>query len=188
MVEKIAGFLGDNALTRSWAETMDRGVITPIELQFVKEMPPKERFNAMATRLMDDKAQFNERGLAFIDAVRMGKGDSPELRQQILSLLAERGRSEHGDELMLQGLWDMAQKAEGKGLKKGLDVLAPRDGVNGYTELGRQMRQMGLGSPVAAYSAVTAGGALGTAGAIEAYDWWLAQQQQQQKDSELPLS
>ncbi len=192
VVEKIASFLGDNALTRSWAETMDRGVITPIELQFVKEMPPEERFNAFATRLMGDGAHLNDRGVAFVDAVRMGKGDAPEKRQQILDMFEQQiaaGSDELGsEERVLGGLRRLAQDAEGEGLRRGLDVLAPRNGSAGYTEFGRQMRQFGLGSPVAAYSAVTAGGAMGTAAAMEAYDWWMAQQQQQEKESVLPLS
>ncbi len=187
VVEKIASFLGDNALTRSWAETMDRHVITPVELQFVKEMPDKPRFNAMASRLMNEGGHLNDRGVEFVDAVRYGQGDTPEKRQALLGLLEQQTNESLPDERVLQVMHDLAMKAEGEGVRKGLDVLAPRDGVNGYTEMGRTMRQWGIGSPVAAYSAVTAGGAMGTAAAIEAYDWWVAQQQQEQKDAQLPL-
>ncbi|MCE2839631.1 MAG: hypothetical protein LW834_22240 [Cyanobium sp. 49614_E6] len=187
MVERIASFLGDNALTRSWAETVDRHVITPVELQFVKEMPDRDRFRAMASRLMADGGRLNEQGLEFVDAVRHGHGDTPETRQAMLGLFKQDVDQPHSEDVSLRLLGDLALKAEGEGLRKGLDVLAPRDGRNGYTEVGRQMRQWGLGSPVAAYSAVTAGGAMGTAAAIEAYDWWMAQQQQEQKDAQLPL-
>jgi hypothetical protein len=44
-----------------------------------------------------------------------------------------------------------------------------------------------LEHPALAYSAVTAGGAMGTAAALEAYDWWQSQQQQAEKDKQLPL-
>ncbi len=187
VVEQIAGFLSDNALTRSWAETVDRHVITPVELQFVKEMPEQGRFDAFATRLMADGGQLNDRGIEFVDAVRHGQGDTPEKRQALLGLLEQQTKENAPEQRVLQVMHDLASKAEGEGLRKGLDVLAPRDGRNGYTEVGRQMRQWGLGSPVAAYSAVTAGGAMGAAAAIEAYDWWMAQQQQEQKDAQLPL-
>lgn len=190
MVERIAGFLSDNALTRSWAETMDRAVITPVELQFVQEMPPRDRFNAFATRLMHDDGRLNDRGVAFLDAARTGQGDTPEKRAQMLQLFdalaAEGGDKVTIEDRVLGGLYEVASRAEGEGLRRGLDVLAPRNGTAGYTELGRQMRQFGLGSPVAAYSAVTAGGAMGTAAAMEGYNWLMAQQQAE-KESQLPL-
>ena len=63
----------------------------------------------------------------------------------------------------------------------------PSDGRTGLTKTGDYVRQFGLGSPVAAYSAVAAGGALATQAGIDAYDWWLAQQQQASKDAQLPL-
>jgi hypothetical protein len=191
MVERIASFLGDNALTRGWAETMDRHVITPVELQFVKEMPPKDRFNAFASRFMGDDARLNDQGIEFLDAVRTGEGDTPEKRTQMLQLFdalaAQGGEKEAVESRVLGGLYGVASLAKGEGLHRGLNALAPRNGTAGYTELGRQMRQLGLGSPVAAYSAVTAGGAMGTAAAMEAYDWWLSQQQQAEKESQLPL-
>lgn len=184
IVERIAGFLGDNALTRSWAETMDRHVITPVELQFVKEMPPDDELNAMAAKLLGSNGQLNERGREFLSATRMGHDDPPGRMEEMLGLISQQGN----EDATLRVLRKAASAARGEGLKKSLDVLAPRDGRNGYTEGGRQMRQFGLGSPVAAYSAVTAGGAMGTAAALQAYDWWLAQQQQEQKESQLPVS
>jgi hypothetical protein len=183
MVERIASFLGDNALTRSWAETMDRHVITPLELPFVKEMPPEEELNALAAKLLGENGQLNDRGREFLAATRIGHDDPPEQMGQLLEAIRDRGNEEY----TLGVLRGLAGKAKGDGLKKSLDVLAPRDGRNGYTEMGRQMRQFGLGSPVAAYSAVTAGGAMGTAAAMQAYDWWMSQQQQGQKESQLPL-
>jgi hypothetical protein len=184
VVEQIAGFLSDNALTRSWAETVDRHVITPVELQFVKEMPPEDELNALAAKLLGQNGQLNERGRDFLNATRMGHNDPPGRMEEMLELISQQ----ENEDATLRVLRKAASTAKGEGLRKSLDVLAPRDGRNGYTETGRQMRQFGLGSPVAAYSAVTAGGAMGTAAAMQAYDWWLSQQQQEQKESQLPLS
>ena len=187
MVEKIANFLGDNGYTRAWSEGVDRNVITPVELQFVNEMPPVQQFNAFATRMLDGNAQLNERGTAFVDAVRYGKGDSPEMRQTVLDALNGLGQGDGSLEAremaVLGGLRYAAQKAEGEAMKRGLDALAPRDGRNGYTELGRQMRQYGLGSPVAAYGLPAAGIGLAGWGIHDV----LAAQQQAEKESQLPL-
>ena len=183
MVEQIASFLSDNALTRSWAETMDRHVITPIELQFVKEMPEDGRFRAFASRLVEDNGALNQRGTAFVDAVREGKGDTPEVKQSVADLFASDLGQEHSQAVNIRLLHELALKAEGEGLKKGLDVLAPRDGRNGYTELGRQMRQYGLGSPVAAYGLPAAGVGLAAWGIHDV----MAAQQQAEKESQLPL-
>jgi hypothetical protein len=59
--------------------------------------------------------------------------------------------------------------------------------MNQRTELAHAVNTL-AGHPVMAYSAVTAGGAMGTAAALQAYDWWMSQQQQGQKESQLPLS
>jgi len=174
LVDRITGFLADNALTRSWAESVDKAVITPAELMFVKEIPERKRFLVLSDHLVDDSHSLNENGKRYVStALEQAK---PENAQAVIDFIS----SFEGDHAAIRNrLFDVSDKANPSLYPRLLDILASRNGIVGLSDAGDIMRQLGIGSPVAAYSAVTAGGAMGTAAAIEGYKW-LQQQQQQE--------
>jgi len=173
LVDRITGFLADNALTRSWAESVDKAVITPAELMLVKEIPERERFLALSDYLVDDSDRLNESGKRYVSALL--EKLSPEKRQSYMEYID----NQDGDASKIKHtLLAMSKQVDALSYPKLLDILANRQGVVGLSEAGDIMRHLGVGSPVAAYSAVTAGGAMGTAAAIEGYKW-LQQQQQE---------
>jgi hypothetical protein len=179
MVERIASFLGDNALTRSWAETVDRHVITPVEgmvlgdedlkLQLAKVVRERTPENGVLTP-QQLKAFELLKGAPLADGfqARISEFENP---------VAAVGDQAHGV---------IDAYATPRSRQQEVAALLA-DGRVGLTETGDYVRQFGLGSPVAAYSAVAAGGALATQAGLDAYDWWLAQQQQASKDAQLPL-
>jgi hypothetical protein len=179
VVERISAFLSDNALTQSWAQTMDRHVITPLEQMGYGDDELRNRAAVRLAELNAQRPDGKERMLKVLEQVKGGplnegyveKVNGAEfpvgmLRDQVYSVMADRE----------------TPRAEVS------QLLEPYiDGRTGLSTDWDQMRQLGLGGPVAAYSAVTAGGAMATAAGLKAYDWWLAQQQQAEKDSQLPV-
>lgn len=163
VLAKIASYLADNPLTQSWANTIDRALVTPVELQFVKQMPEREKFNAFATRLVDDEGRLNDRGRAFVATARKGHSDRPGVLDELYRQIDSSG----GIDNSLNLLHEIASKTDEQAIGQVLDALAPRDGRHGLTQAGDVMRQFLIGSPVAAYSAVTAGGALATKGVMD---------------------
>lgn len=176
LVARISDFLSDNALTRHWAETMDRHVISPIEQWGLSD---DELKNLVATKLAY-KNQNREGGVdkmvgslesflgrplneEYVAELRTMENPVSDLKDQLYSYMEDAPRDR------VAALWQ-----------------PEIDGRMGLTQGWDHMRQLGLGSPVAAYSAVTAGGAMGTAAAMEAYNWLMAQQQAE-KESQLPV-
>jgi len=181
MVERIAGFLSDNALTRSWRETMDRHVISPVERMMINDADMQKGVAMMvADRLPADGALGPEQ----IRAIEALKGGSFDV-ERANALIAEKNSREDAMDLIAS----MANNVMTDDYSRDRASRAAEALINGRTGLtafGDDMRQLGLGSPVAAYSAVTAGGATGTVAAMQAYDWLMAQQQAQ-KESQLPV-
>ena len=180
VVERIAGFLGDNALTRSWAETMDRHVITPVEGMVLGDEDLRQQLAKVVRERTPESGVLTPQQLKAFELLKGGAGDGQALQASISA--EERPVMAVGDQAL--GLMQSAGTPRNR-LQETAALLA--DGRVGLTETGDYVRQFGLGSPVAAYSAVAAGGALATQAGIDAYDWWLAQQQQASKDAQLPL-
>jgi len=175
LVDRITGFLANNALTRSWAESVDKAVITPAELMFVKGIPDDNRLFALIDYLVDGSHRLNEQGRRYVSTAL--EQTSPEIAHKTVEYI--NSLSDPVD--MREHLVALPRKVDPSIHPKLLDILANRKGVAGLSDAGDIMRHFGIGSPVAAYSAVTAGGAMGTAAAIEGYKW--LQQQQQQQES-----
>jgi len=182
MVERIASFLADNALTQSWAQTMDRGVISPIERAMIGDEELKQQVSKLIrSKTPDDGVVSNQQ----IQAFDLLKG-APTNRVNLQTAVDES--EDAAIEVGNQALAMMNKYATPRSRQQDVAGLLA-DGRVGLTQAGDNMRQFGLGSPVAAYSAVTAGGALATKAAIDGYGLWLAQQQQQaEKESKLPLT
>jgi len=181
MVEQIASFLADNALTRSWAESVDSAVIRPVERMVVDDEGLKTAVYNQIARLTPAAGGLSEKQLQLLSAIK-GSPANAELLNAHLAMAPDRRRF-----VLDQGYSLIENVKPSREQMLGVFDQIPSDGRTGLTKAGDYVRQFGLGSPVAAYSAVTAGGAMGTAAAMEAYDWWMAQQQQAQKDAQLPL-
>jgi len=184
IVEAIGSFLADNALTRSWRETMDRHVISPVERMYVSDEDLTDGVRTMVRDAMPDDGKLSDRQIQALGILK-GDGfnrevDEPKMREWIENAV-NPGLEADSAAASVMKAYDTSREAKLRASELFID------GRVGLTEAGNNMRQFGLGSPVAAYSAVTAGGAMGTAAAMEAYDWWMAQQQQAQKDAQLPL-
>ena len=180
VVERIAGFLGDNALTRSWAETMDRHVITPVEGMVLGDEDLRQQLAKVVRERTPDDGVLSEVQLRAFDLLKGEPANRPAL-QQVVAAAEDQALEVGGQALATIEKFGTPRSR----LQEAASLLA--DGRVGLTETGDYVRQFGLGSPVAAYSAVAAGGALATQAGIDAYDWWLAQQQQASKDAQLPL-
>ena len=180
VVERIASFLGDNALTRSWAETMDRHVITPVEGMVLGDEDLRQQLAKVVRERTPDDGVLSEVQLRAFEALK-GAPVNRDALQGVVSAAEEPSIKVGGQALATIEKFGTPRNR----LQEAASLLA--DGRVGLTETGDYVRQFGLGSPVAAYSAVAAGGALATQAGIDAYDWWLAQQQQASKDAQLPL-
>jgi hypothetical protein len=181
VVERIASFLGDNALTRSWAESVDNAVIRPVERMAVDDEGLKTAIYNQIARLTPDAGGLSEKQLQLLSAIK-GSPANAELLNAHLATAPDRRKF-----VLDQGYSLIENAKPSREQMLGVFDQIASDGRTGLTKAGDYVRQFGLGSPVAAYSAVTAGGAMGAAAAMEAYDWWMAQQQQAQKDAQLPL-
>jgi hypothetical protein len=180
MVERIASFLGDNALTRSWAETVDRHVITPVEGMVLSDEDLRQQLAKVVRERTPDDGVLSEDQLRAFEALKGAPVNQGALQDAVSA--AEEPSIKVGR----QALATIADfNTPRSRMQDAAGLLA--NGRTGLTETGDYVRQFGLGSPVAAYSAVAAGGALATKAGLDAYDWWLAQQQQASKDAQLPL-
>lgn len=180
IVEAITGFLVDNALTRSWADTVNRQVLGPLERMTVSD-------EVLAARVPEMIAEMTPWQGA------LGK-------QQVQALEALKGEAVNvaGVEEAVRAAPDAAQKVKDQAVSFINHYAPDRDAqlraakvVMDYSRSGIDENwsnaRAWLAHPALAYSAVTAGGAMGTAAAMEAYDWWQSQQQQAEKEMQLPL-
>ena len=178
MIEKITGFLADNALTRSWGDSVGRGV-NYLERQVVDDEALR---HAVGTRLsqMTQGAAVTDPQLEVLQRLKGGEIDRQLFDEYMRT-------SEEGPAGYVGGV--AAGYAEDSGMGRDAlksELAALQSPVSQITNAGNAANVL-LGNPVMAYSAVGAGGAMGTAAAIEAYDWWQSQQQQAEKDRQLPL-
>lgn len=182
MVEQIASYLSDNPLTRSWRESMDRYVISPVERMTIGDDDLRAGVAKMVADRLPADGALSPKQIRAIEALKGGRFDV----ERANSLIAQSSSREDA----MNRIASMANNvmaddySRERASRAAMELIDGRTGLSGF---GDDMRQFGLGSPVAAYSAVTAGGAMATAAGIQAYDWWMAQQQQAEKDKQLPL-
>jgi hypothetical protein len=182
MVERIASFLGDNALTRSWRESMDRYVISPVERMTISDADLQARVAMMVADRLPANGALGPEQIRAIEAL---KGGSFDVERANTLIAGSPSREDAMNRIASMANNVMTDDYSRERASHAAAALA--DGRTGLTDFGDDMRQLGVGSPVAAYSAVIGGGAMGTAAAIQAYDWWQSQQQQAQKERQLPL-
>ncbi len=183
VVERIAGFLGDNPLTRSWQGSVG-GAVNWAERQVLGDEDLKQLIgNVVAQGHSGDVV--SDEVLSRLERI---KGSAIDRNAFDAAMASHPGGAQ--DLIGRQAVTYATNAGLGRDQLKALaaELQGPQ---NQRTDAGLWANTL-LGHPVAAYSAVTAGGALGTAGAMEAYDWWLASQQelqqQAQKESQLPLT
>lgn len=178
MVERISSFLSDNPLTHSWRDSVG-GAINWGERQLMSDEDLRNTIGSVVKKATVD-GQISDEQLAVLSRL---KGE-PVDRATVETLAAAHpeGVAQY-----------MGQAARGFADTRGLDrgtlktELASIQGPLQQNSEWAGMLASAATHPVAAYSAVGAGGALATAGGMAAYDWWMAQQQQAEKEGQLPL-
>lgn len=178
MIERIASFLSDNALTRSWSDSVG-GAVNWAERQVLSDDELRQVIANAAARSQSGE-QISDETLALLQRIK----GAPIDRAAADSYMAqhEAGPADYVGTAAMNYV-SQADLQRDRLKQLAAELQGPQ---NQRTEAGTWASAI-LGHPVAAYSAVSAGGALATAGGIEAYDWWKAQQEQAQKDRQLPL-
>ena len=178
MIERIASFLSDNALTRSWSDSVG-GAVNWAERQVLSDDELRQVIANAAARSQSGE-QISDETLALLQRIK----GAPIDRAAVDAVMAQH---QAGPADYVGGAAQVYAKQADLQRDRLKQLAAELQGPqNQRTEAGTWASTI-LGHPVAAYSAVSAGGALATAGGIEAYDWWKAQQEQAQKDRQLPL-
>ena len=179
MVERIASFLSDNPLTHSWRDSVG-GAINWGERPVMSDEDLRAHIgNVMEKGVVNGR--IGDEQLRVLEQLKGGSVDRARLEE-----LAAQHANGVGDYVGTAA----AAYAERAGL--GREALKSR--LAAMQSPLQQRGDLAHGAalqathPIAAYSAVTAGGALGVAGGMEAYDCWMAQQQQAEKDKQLPLA
>lgn len=176
VVEQIASFLGDNALTRSWHGSVTRAInAAEIPLQSEDDLRGLAA-DAMARRVAAEIAAEDGKYLGTDFAKEFGAfaGLSPETDLASFSVQELGGGLRH----------DLANADRRRALEYLAYARQHPDAQRGLTSIGDVVRMV-LGNPVAAYSGVTAGGALGVVGLMEALEMLQSQgKPEKKKDSE----
>ena len=183
VVERIASFLGDNALTRSWQDSMDRYVISPVERMVVSDEVMRERTAQIVGSRLPADGRLSLAQVRAMEALKGGKVNV-DLANAAIAESASRDDAVSTAATLASNLMQDSYSRD----RAAMAAAELIDGRTGLTNAGDDMRQLWLGGPVAAYSAVGAGTALGVAGGMRAYDWWMSQQQQAEKEKQLPLT
>jgi hypothetical protein len=168
----ILAALADNPLTRSWQGTMDRFVTGPIGRKMASdEVLEKGVGNMIAGLPVVDGLPHS---LAVEAANRYaGRTDlTPEALADIAASFVDSGEVENVNAFIGNQTRDYV--ADGSASRSDQEAVAAQlaqhyGGRMGLTKLGSQVRQAGLGSPVAAYVAVGGSTALLVKGAMDVY-------------------
>lgn len=178
MVDRVASFLADNALTRSWHGSVTAG-INAVELPFLKTEQLRESIPDAVARRITSEIKDNEGvylGSPFAKEVNSFTGIPEDFD------FAGMNRAAIGGEIA--GAFENMERER---IIEYLNWAKKHPSAQrGITSAGDAAR-MFAANPVAAYSGVIAGGALGTQAGIDAYDYFVAQQQQGMKDAQVPL-
>lgn len=178
VVERISSFLSDNPLTHSWRDSVG-GAINWGERQLMSDEDLRNTIGSVVMKgTVGDR--ISDEQLRTLEALKGGAID----RAEIEGLAAAHSGG------VPKYLGQFARHYMDK-RQLGRDELKARlAAIQGPLQQNSEWAGM-LASmathPVAAYSAVGAGGALATAGGMAAYDWWMAQQQAE-KEGQLPLT
>ncbi len=174
--ERVLGYVMDNPLTRSWAQTMDRHVIGPVERRFLNDEDLARQVSKLVRERTPDNNVLSEQQLQAFDLLK-GVPANRERLQQAVSAAADPRMNVGDQAYTVIGEYSTPRSRQGEVAA----MLA--DGRTGLTDDGDVMRQFGLGSPVAAYAGVGGGALLGA----HAVNELLQAQQRAQKESQLPL-
>lgn len=178
MVEQIASYLSDNPLTHSWRDSVG-GAINWAERRLASEEELRSHIGHVIEKGVVNGAVGDEQ-VRLLEQLKGGSID----RERLEALAAQHPG----------GVADYLGQAATRYMKEGdMDADALRAQLAGMQGPLQQRGDLAHAAalvathPAMAYSAVTAGGAMATAAGIQAYDWWMAQQQQAEKDKQLPL-
>jgi hypothetical protein len=170
LVLQVAAFLEDNALTRGWADSVGRGV-NWVERQLASDEELRHLISDLAAK-RHRGAQLSDEDLVLLERLK----GAPIDRALANQLLAEHegGGSSYVGQAASRYIAEAGIPREAL-MGIAAELQTPR---NQRTELGHAISTL-AGHPALAYGAAIGAGALGTAAAMEAHDWWRAQQQTQ---------
>jgi hypothetical protein len=176
----VAAFLSDNALTRSWQGTLNRHVLGPLERMTVGDEVLREALPGMVAEVSPWQGRLSDEQVQALQALKGAEVNVPGV-EEVVRAASDPAQKVKDQVVGLMNGYNPDREAQ----LRAAQVLMDRRN-RGIQEGWSQARTV-LGSPPVAYSLVGAGGAMGTAAAMQAYDWWMSQQQQGQKESQLPL-
>lgn len=177
-VVEAAWSLSDNPLTHSWRDSVG-GAINWAERRLASEDDLRSHIGNVIEKGVVDGVVGDEQ-VRLLEQLKGGPIDRAAL--EALAAQHPRGVAEY-----------LGATGIGYTLAREMDADALRAQLAGMQGPLQQRGDLAHGAaliathPAMAYGAVTAGGALAAAAGVEAYDWWTAQQQQAQKDKQLPL-
>jgi len=192
IVEAITGFLADNALTRSWSDTADRQILGPLERMTVSDEMLREKVPMMVGESGVWDGTLNKVQVQALEALKGEAVNVAGVEEAVRASLRDPAfvPDLEAQQRAAQAVHDQAvgffnsYAPDRAAQQRAAQVLMERS-HRGMEEGWSQARAV-LGSAPVAYSLVGAGGAMGTAAAMEAYDWWQSQQQAE-KEKALPL-
>jgi hypothetical protein len=177
VVERIAGFLGDNGYTRAWARGVEEWPIIPLERMVTSDVDnPRMQAFAKAQVLPDGSVKPG------MEAILTSVSGSKEKASQVMQALAAAEPEERG--LMLASVFDQLHgKLKPKERVDAASAMLPRNGSTGLSDTGELMRLI-AGHPSVAYGLPAAGVGLAAWGIHDV----MAAQQRGEKESQLPVS
>lgn len=183
VVEQVMGFLGDNPLTQSWQNTMHQHVIQPAENLLARDVEVERLRGLLGNYGAAGAGQIKPEVIQALDAATGEK----RIGSNYQEIASKKGISNEALKSLLAGEVMGGILSDLTADQRKAVAMAASSSSNGMTDFGNVMRQYGLGSPVAAYSAVAAGGALGTKAMMDLAAYVQAEQQKQQQ-GQLPLT
>lgn len=172
LVGRVVGFLRENPLTESWRGSVGGG-INAMERALTSDAGLRMQLANIAEKQVVN-GEIGDETIRLLEQIKGADIDQANLRA--LAQQHEAGVADYVGNLANAYALD-SKLGRGDILRYLSDVQGP---LNQRGDLAHGAALLAT-HPAVAYSAVTAGGALGTAGLIEAYDWYLAQQAEQAK-------
>jgi len=159
---RLMELIADNALTRSWANSVNLGLVRPLERMGLDDAGLRQALGQAGARYLDEGKVTDE----FADRLRLAAkaGGLPPEEAEIQVMGARLGQPLVEEE-MAAGIRDLLAKADRPGLR-GIEAEMIGDPTAAYSKAGGVVNFL-LGNPIAAYGAVAGGGALGTMGVME---------------------
>jgi hypothetical protein len=162
----VWGWLGDNAMTRSWANTMDQRVVAPLERALVSEESLRQLLPAKVREMSEEEGGFTADQLKLLSRLAP---DRDEARIQPLNEVYEMMEGKENRRVYAEGAANGLLKEgnlDREQLMEIASLLPPgQRALSGGGEIVRSV----LGHPLTAYGTVVSSVALAVKGALDVY-------------------